>query len=319
MPVYNDWSACEAVIAGIDNVFAELGSPVEIIAIDDGSTVAGEIEARPQWQAIKCVSILRLRRNLGHQRALCIGLAYVEANLDSQIIVVMDSDGEDLPTDIPKLLARFQLESGRKIVFAERTKRSESRLFRMGYVCYRGIHRLLTGHRVRVGNFSVIPRSSLRSLVVVPELWSHYAAAVFNSRLPYCSVPTCRGRRLAGESKMDVVALITHGLAAISVFSGRVGVRLLLACCAMALSFVLGISLVIAVRLFTPFAIPGWATFTVGILLLLLLQSLLAAAVFCFVILSGQSRASFLPARDYSNFVERLDKFPLKSNQGPAS
>lgn len=307
MPVYNDWSACELIIVAIDEVFAAINGQVEIVIVDDGSTIAGEIAAKQQWLAIERVSILRLRRNLGHQRALCIGLAYIEANVAAQVIVVMDSDGEDRPTDIPKLLSRFREESGRQIVFAERTKRTESVQFRIGYVCYRWIHRFLTGHRVRVGNFSVIPRASLRSLVVVSELWNHYAAAVFNSRLPYCSVPTSRGHRLAGESKMDLVALVTHGLAAISVFSGRVGVRLLLACCVMAAMVVSGIALVIVVRIFTPFAIPGWATYTVGILLLLLLQSLMSAAVFCFVILSGQNRSAFLPARDFFHFVERFE------------
>lgn len=106
---------------------------------------------------------------------------------------------------------------------------------------------------------------------------------------------------------MDLVSLVTHGLAAISVFSGRVGVRLLLACCLLAAFVVACIALVVAIRLFTPLAIPGWATYTVGLLLLLLLQSLMSAAIFCFMILNGQNRAAFLPSRDYVHFVERLE------------
>ena len=46
--------------------------------------------------------------------------------------------------------------------------------------------------RVRVGNFSAIPRRRLESLVAVSELWNHYAAAAFQSRQPYCTIPTQR-------------------------------------------------------------------------------------------------------------------------------
>ena len=163
--------------------------------IDDGSTEKCNVHAN-DMPAVSSLAVLRLRRNLGHQRALCVGLAFIEVNYRHQTIIVMDSDGEDRPVDIPVLLSQFQKEQEKKIVFAERRKRSETFVFQVGYVCYRYMHRLLTGYSVRVGNFSVIPRPSLSSLVVVPELWNHYAAAVFNSRLAYCSAPTVRGTRI---------------------------------------------------------------------------------------------------------------------------
>ena len=61
------------------------------------------------------------------------------------------------------------------------------------------------------------------------ELWNHYAAAVLKTRLPYTSVPTIRGRRLQGDSRMGFVSLAVHGLSALSVFSDTLGVRLLVA------------------------------------------------------------------------------------------
>ena len=86
---------------------------------------------------------------------------------------------------------------------------------------------LLTGIPVRVGNFSVIPAAQLRRLVVVSELWNHYAAAVFKARTPKATVPTARAPRLAGRSRMNFVDLVTHGLSALSVHSELIGVRLL--------------------------------------------------------------------------------------------
>ena len=49
--------------------------------------------------------IIRLRRNVGHQRAIAVGLGFVADELqDADRIVVMDSDGEDLPATIHALL-----------------------------------------------------------------------------------------------------------------------------------------------------------------------------------------------------------------------
>ncbi len=129
------------------------------------------------------MAVLRLRRNLGHQRAIAIGLAYLEAESPAcQLVVVMDSDGEDDPQDVPRLIARAVQTEQQAIIFAERTKRSESLPFQICYHLYRLVHRVLTGRSVRVGNFSVIPRQRLESLVATSELWNHYAAAAFTSQ-----------------------------------------------------------------------------------------------------------------------------------------
>lgn len=306
IPVYNDWLACSKLLAELNVVFTEHGFAAVVLIVDDGSTIPLDDTISKDWQfsALRRVDVLTLKRNVGHQRAISLGLAYVEANLPCEAVVLMDGDGEDSPRDVPKLLARCRAEANQKIVFAERTRRSESFVFCVFYALYRIVHRVLTGQSVRVGNFSVIPCCRLRSLVVVPELWSHYAAAVFTSRLPYCSVPTVRAKRLDGASSMNFVGLVTHGLTAISVFSEVVGVRLLLAASLLAVLSVIGIAGVVAVRLTTDLAIPGWATFSAGLLLLVLLQTVLSAIIFSFVILHGRNGAGFLPARDFPLFVD---------------
>jgi len=97
----------------------------------------------------------------------------------------MDGDGEDSPNDIPRMLEQFTKHEGNSIVFASRLKRSENRLFRVFCQGYRLLHYLCTGISVRVGNFSVIRGKLLRRLVVVSDLWNHYAASVIKARLPF--------------------------------------------------------------------------------------------------------------------------------------
>jgi hypothetical protein len=205
----------------------------------------------------------------------------------------------------------MQDSGSRSIVFAERTRRSESVLFRLFYWLYCTAHRLLTGFPVRVGNFSAIPRSQLERLVVVSELWNHYAAAVFKARIPRETIPTTRARRLTGRSHVTFVGLIAHGLSALSVHAEVIGVRLLVVVALVAAAISSLLAGVIVVRLATAWAIPGWATTASGILLVILFQSIGFAILFAFVILHGRSQPSFIPVRDYAYFVS--DCAPLDS------
>lgn len=305
LPVFNDWAALRKLLGPLDAVLAEHNLPVHVLVVDDGSTQpvpAGPLVDQPR--AITVVEVLHLRRNLGHQRAIAIGLAYLEAERPaSQLVVVMDSDGEDDPRDIPRLIARSEQLDRHAMIFAERTKRSESLVFQVCYHLYRLCHRILTGRGVRVGNFSVIPRRRLSSLVATSELWNHYAAAAFTSRQPYETIPTSRARRLDGRSKMNFVGLVIHGLSAISVYSDTIGVRLLLATLVMMGLDVLLLVVTLGIRVSTDLAIPGWATTVFGVLLIILLQATLFLFVFSFMILAGRNAASFLPTRDYGYFI----------------
>ena len=305
LPVFNDWVALGKLLCRVDPVLRDAGRTVHVLVVNDGSTqtVAKTACAGP-FEAISSVEILHLRRNLGHQRAIAIGLAHLEAERPAcQLVVVMDSDGEDDPRDIPRLLDRADETSRQAMIFAERTKRSESLLFRTCYHLYRLVHRVLTGRSVRVGNFSVIPRCRLESLVATSELWNHYAAAAFTSRQPFETIPTARASRLDGRSKMNFVGLVIHGLSAVSVYSDTIGVRLLLATLGMIGLVVLALAVTLAIRLSTDLAIPGWATTVFGVLLIILLQATLFLFVFSFMILAGRNSASFLPRRDYIYFV----------------
>ena len=311
IPLFNDWASLAKLLPRLDSVLAAHFLTVDVLIVDDGSTVDPESDHEvATFAALRRVDVLRLRRNMGHQRAIAVGLAYVEDCLEASAVVVMDGDGEDDPADVPRLLERLEEEGNRVIVFAERARRSESLTFRIFYALFKLLHVLLTGKGVRVGNFSAIPQRRLSSLVVVAEIWNHYAAAVFRSRQPYCMIPTYRSRRLCGSSSMNFVSLVTHGLSAISVYSDVVGVRLLVISIILAFLTMAGMIGAVIVRLATNLAIPGWATYVVGILLVLFVQAIMAAFVFSFVILGSRHGTTFLPRRDYSFFIRSISTWP---------
>lgn len=307
IPVFNDWPAVAILLRNLDSVLQAHHLTARLLLIDDASSEppAPDFPGGP-FHAIVRAEILELRRNLGHQRALAIGLAHIHEHIPCEAVLIMDGDGEDAPEDVPRLLEKYKAEGGRCIVFAQRLKRSESAIFKICYRLYRYTHLLLTGHAVRVGNFSLVPFSAVERLVAVDELWNHYAAAVFKARLPRAEVPTHRAKRLAGKPRMNFVALMLHGLSAISVFGDIVGARLLGATVAVILLTLLGLAGVFIVRTATDLAIPGWATTAAGLLLVVLLQAIMISLIFVFIILNGRKSANFLPIRDYRYFVLRV-------------
>jgi hypothetical protein len=313
IPVYEDWQAVTLLFPLLDSVLVEARMRANILIVDDGSLVAASpVIGTPAYHALDAVDVLALKQNVGHQRAIAIALAYVHDRLDPDAIVVMDGDGEDAAQDVPRLVRRLHELGDRAIVFAERRRRSEQLAFRFFYGLYRLLHRLLTGIPVRVGNFSVVPSSLLARLVVVSELWNHYAAAIFKARLPRETVPTERAARLCGETRMNFVALVGHGLSALSVHAELIGVRLLVATGLLVAVICTLLASVLVIRVATTLAIPGWAPTAVALLVILLVQAIAVALFFVLLIMHGRTQPLFIPIRDYHVFVNPVRRlFPV--------
>jgi hypothetical protein len=309
VPVYNDWPAVVTLIRELDRELALRGRTAAVVLVDDGSSELPDQDAFTAGQrreALTSVEILHLRHNLGHQRAIAVGLAYLDAREETDAVIVMDGDGEDLPSDVNRLLDALAADPTR-IVFAERRRRSEGLVFTALYHLYRGLHAALTGERVRVGNFSAVPRVLLRRLVAVSDLWNNYSAAVFHTRIPVTMVPTNRGRRYAGHSKMGFVSMVVHGLGAMSVYGDRIGVRLLFGASLITAAAVAGSLAFWAWQLWTGAPISPWSLGLAALVLLLLLFVMLASSLgFVFIILSGRGHAGFLPFRDFGPYVSHV-------------
>jgi hypothetical protein len=251
---------------------------------------------------LHAVKVLNLKRNMGHQRAIALGLAYVQEHEPCDAVVVMDGDGEDKPEDVPSLLKVLE-RAGSQVVFAERGKRLESVVFRALYRCYRTLHHVLTGRRVRFGNFSALRFGCLRRLTIMPEMWTHYAASVRISRLPIETIRIDRGTRLRGSTKMSFDALMLHGLAAMALYP-TINVRVLIGSVLAALMIVLSAASVVAIRLTMHFYIPGWTTTMVGFSLTLLCMMMFMSLLFVFVGVSFRAMPGVLPIRDYQYFID---------------
>jgi polyisoprenyl-phosphate glycosyltransferase len=303
IPIYNDWDSLGILLRELDRELSD-EYRLHLLLVDDASThPKPSALIHRSFSAFGSVTCLRLKCNVGHQRAIAIGLSWLVSSRNIAPVIVMDGDGEDKPSDLPQMLRLFQESGGDVAVFAGRTKRSESLLFKVFYRLYRGLHRVMVGLPVRIGNFSVIPFTYVEGLTVSNYLWYHYAATVVRTRMPFVTLKTARGNRYSGVSKMNFVSLVRHGISAIAVQSEVLSIRMLILACGFTMVGLAALAAVLGISAFTSLAIPRW---TGLIALLLLLQVLSVAFTFAMQSVSVHGNNGLIPVRDCSVFVRSV-------------
>ena len=300
MPVYEDKEASTRLLKELS---AEYGSRPYVVIIDDGS-LHQPVQSTVLIDAGLSGVVIKLKRNVGHQRAIAIGLNYVaDHHPDIVCTVVMDSDGEDTPQSIRQLVAPL---SNPKIdvVVAQRKSRIETIRFKAFYLVYKALFQLLTGRKISFGNFMAIAPTGLKRLVAMQELWMHVAGCVLSSKLRIQTLPLDRGPRYAGKSKMNFVGLALHGFRALMVFAEDVLVRVGMMCALVAGLTISASFLAIGLKL-ANFATPGWFSVALGILLLVLLQT--GALTLMTLMLTGVVRAGAPNQIDYRAYIDGVE------------
>ena len=185
VPVFNDWPSLFALLNDLDRACTPLDCSVSVMAVDDGSTdtAPSKLTNLKSFAALRQVQIVKLATNIGHQRAIAIGLSKTMAETNADAVIVMDSDGEDRPQDIPRLLAAVSGQSEFAVV-AQRQHRTNTLVFKFFYVFYKAVFTILIGRRINFGNFCLISRGYANRLIMTAELWNNLPAALLRSRVP---------------------------------------------------------------------------------------------------------------------------------------
>lgn len=299
-PIYEDNKASSRLFKELSQTF---NKKVFIIAVDDGSIREPVDVKNIESSGLKGV-VIKLKRNVGHQRAIAIGLAYVVDHInDSQQVVVMDSDGEDTPVTIQELLAPLQ-DKEIDIAVAQRRSRVESFKFKAFYIVYKWLFSILAGKKISFGNFMALKASSVKRLVAMQELGIHVASTVLSSKLRVKPVLLDRGARYAGQSKMNFVGLVLHGFKGLMVFAEDVLVRVGIASAIVAVLSVIGGLTAITLKV-SGFATPGWFSVALGILLLVFLQT--GTMTLMILMLTGVVKGSTVATIDYKAFIDKIE------------
>lgn len=298
-PVFEDTEASTILFSELAKA---CGKSIHVVAVDDGS-VREPLTLDGLRAANLNGTVIRLKRNVGHQRAIATGLAYVADQFKTiDRVVIMDSDGEDMPQTIASLLADLN-DNEVDVTVAQRKSRVETFRFKAFYAVYKWLFSLLTGRKISFGNYMAMNEPAVHRLASMGELATHVAGTVLVSRLRWRTCALDRGPRYAGKSKMNFVGLALHGFKGLMIFAEDVLVRVGIACALVAVLSLLGGSVAIVLKAIG-YTTPGWFSIALGLLMLVFLQT--GAITLMTLMLTGITRSSTVLALDYKLLVDRV-------------
>ena len=223
IPVYNDWQSLFKLLQNINSEVDGLNKEFSIFVVNDAST-----ENKPQFynnfNNLKSIKIINMKENRGHARCIAVGLKYILENENFDYVIPMDGDGEDNPEEIKQFIDNLNYHPDKPIV-GERIKRSESIFFQFCYFIHKLITFVFSGETIKYGNYTCLPKSIVEKMINEKATWSSFSGSLAKIAKERASVPSVRGTRYFGPSKMNFLNLIKHSFSIIAVFKLAVVLR----------------------------------------------------------------------------------------------
>ena len=226
IPVYNDWQSVFKLLENISSEISTLDAEFSVIIINDAST-----ENRPEFSVnldnLKLLQVMNMRENRGHARCNAAGLKHINKKEDFDYVILMDGDGEDRPEELSLLIKKIK-EYPDIVVTANRVKRSEGFIFKFCYLFHKYLTLVFTGQTIKYGNYTCLPKSAVNAMVNEPATWSSFSGSLAKTAKDKKSIPSERGKRYFGPSKMSFINLLKHSLSIIAVFKTTLLIRSIL-------------------------------------------------------------------------------------------
>ena len=223
IPIYNDRESLKLLIENINSEIKDLNHEISLVVINDASSQQ-IIDSYPNIENINSLEIINMKENRGHARCIASGLKYIFEKKEFDFVIPMDGDGEDRPEEI-KSFIQLAEQSDDKTIVGDRTKRSESLFFKFCYQFHKFLTLAFTGQSIKFGNFTCLSKSTIEKMLKEKSTWNSFSASLKKIEKDLLSIPSIRGTRYFGPSKMSFFNLLKHSLSIISVFRKTVLIR----------------------------------------------------------------------------------------------
>ena len=223
IPIYNDRESLTKLIEDINFEVKSLNSEISVIIINDASN-HDRLDKEMDLENINLIKILNMKINQGHTRCIATGLKYIYEKEDFDFIIPMDGDGEDRPEEIKEFINKINMSNNQPIV-GERIKRSENLTFKICYEIHKLITFTFTGKSIKFGNYTCLPKTTVEKMINEKASWNSFSGSLRKVEDNLVSIPSIRGNRYFGPSKMSFSNLLKHSLSIISVFKQAVLIR----------------------------------------------------------------------------------------------
>lgn len=199
VPVYNEIESLPAFHAELVQALRDLPGSSEIVYVDDGST-DGSTDLLEKLAADDpaSVRVVVLRRNFGKSGALAAGFA----TSTGELVVTLDADGQDVPAELPKLLAAME-QGGHDVVGGWRASRVDRPVKRWTSRMYNAATRTFTGldlHDFNTG-FKLLRREVVEELPLYGEFHRFVPVLAHDLGFKVGEVAVAHRPRQAGTSK----------------------------------------------------------------------------------------------------------------------
>ena len=216
IPIYNDRESLTKLIENINGELNSVNAEVSILVINDASSQQ-IVDTYSNLENIRSFEIINMKQNRGHARCIASGLKYIYEKKEFDYVIPMDGDGEDRPEEIKNFIQLAEQSNDQSIV-GERVKRSESLFFKFCYQFHKFLTLAFTGQSIKFGNFTCLSKSTIEKMLKEKSTWNSFSGSLKKIENDLISIPSIRGSRYFGPSKMNFMNLIKHSLSIMSVF-----------------------------------------------------------------------------------------------------
>lgn len=256
LPMYNDQLSLNRLIDDLRKILNKHGNILEFIIVDDASSIKSN-----HISNIKGVHYIKLKSNQGNQKAIFVGINYLnDLNADYDYLIIMDSDGEDNPQDVPKLIDESKKLKNENIIFASRLKRNEGMIYKFFYFFYKLIFKLLTGKKFNFGNFSCIPKKLVKNILDIQTISIHYSASILKSKILHRTISFDKGKRYDSITQTSLTSIIIHALKSLSIYYEEILVKFLILSAIGSLIGVIAMVFILFIKFFSSFVLIGWSS-----------------------------------------------------------
>ena len=223
IPIYNDRESLTKLIEDINSEVKSFNSEISVIIINDASSQQ-LIDEYQNTENINSIEIINMKENRGHARCIASGLKYIFEKKEFDYVIPMDGDGEDRPEEIKNFIQLAE-QTENKSIIGERVKRSESLIFKACYQAHKILTLAFTNQSIKFGNYTCLSKATVEKLLNEKATWNSFSGSLKKVEKDLLSIPSIRGTRYFGPSKMSFFNLLKHSLSIISVFRKIVLIR----------------------------------------------------------------------------------------------
>ena len=223
IPIYNDRESLTKLIEDINSEVKSFNSEISVIIINDASSQQ-LIDEYQNTENINSIEIINMKENRGHARCIASGLKYIFEKKEFDYVIPMDGDGEDRPEEIKNFIQLAE-QTENKSIIGERVKRSESLIFKACYQAHKILTLAFTNQSIKFGNYTCLSKATVEKLLNEKATWNSFSGSLKKVEKDLLSIPSIRGTRYFGPSKMSFFNLLKHSLSIISVFRKTVLIR----------------------------------------------------------------------------------------------